>query len=195
MSSMDETSENLRKRREPKKITEKYLKNSALYYLQRYASSSANLKSVLMRRVRRSSSHHGTSVEEGAELLDGVVAWMEELGLLNDAAFAEAQAASLHRRGTSRRAIRMKLFQKGLGEEDIDAALSVLEVEFENVEFAAAGVFARKRRLGPYRDEDARKDLYEKDLAALARAGFSYDIAKQVVETETREELEAERTL
>ena len=187
---MDETSEKPRKQRAPKKITEKYLKNSALYYLQRYASSSANLKSVLMRRVRRSSSHHGTSVEEGAELLDGVVARLEELGLLNDAAFAEAQATSLHRRGNSRRAIRMKLFQKGFGEEDIDAAIGALEGEFENVEIAAAAVSARKRRLGPYRDEEARKEFYEKDLAALARAGFSYDIAKQVVETESIEELE-----
>ena len=61
---------------------------------------------------------------------------------------------------------------------------------FENVEFAAAAVLARKRRLGPYRDEEARKEFYEKDLAALARAGFSYDIAKQVVETETTDELE-----
>lgn len=192
---MDETSETPRKLQAPKKITEKYLKNSALYYLQRYATSSANLKSVLMRRIKRSSSHHDTSVDEGAALLDGVVTRLEELGLLNDGAFAEAQAVSLHRRGTSRRAIRMKLFQKGLGGDDIDAALTALGDEFENAEFTAAAALARKRRLGPYREKDARKELYEKDLAALARAGFSYDIAKQVVETETIEELEAERIL
>jgi regulatory protein len=195
MADMEDTPEKSYKKRVPKKITERSLKNVALYYLQRYASSSANLKSVLMRRVHRSSAHHGSSVDEGEILVDGVIARLQELGLLNDAAFAEAQAISLHRRGNSRRAIKMKLFQKGLGGNDIDAALHALEEEFENAEFIAAAALARRRRLGPYRDNEVRKELYEKDLTALARAGFSYDIAKQVVETETIEELEADRIL
>jgi len=89
----------------------------------------------------------------------------------------------------------MKLFQKGLGGDDIDSAIRALEDEFEDAEFIAAAALARRRRLGPYRNDEVRKELYEKDLAALARAGFSYDIAKQVVETETVDELEAGRIL
>jgi regulatory protein len=192
---MEDTPKKSRKKRAPKKITERSLKNVALYYLQRYASSSANLKSVLMRRVYRSSAHHGSSMDEGEALVDGVVIRLQELGLLNDAAFAEAQAISLHRRGNSQRAIKMKLFQKGLGGDDIGTAIHALEEEFEDAEFIAAAALVRRRRLGPYRDDEVRKELYEKDLTALARAGFSYDIAKQVVETETIEELEADRTL
>jgi hypothetical protein len=34
--------------------------------------------------------------------------------------------------------------------------------------------------------------LREKDLTALARAGFNYDIAQKVIEAETTEELEDE---
>ncbi len=193
MADIKDTFKKTRKQRLPKKTTERSLKNVALYYLQRYASSSANLKSVLMRRVHRSSAHHGSSMEEGELLVDGVVARLQELGLLNDAAFAEAQAISMHRRGNSRRAIKMKLFKKGLGSGDIDAALRSLEEEFEDSEFIAAAALARRRRLGPYRDGGVRKELYEKDLATIARAGFSYNIAKQVVETPTIEELEADR--
>jgi regulatory protein len=193
MADMEEKSDKSGKQRVPKRNTKRSLKNVALYYLQRYASSSANLKSVLMRRVHRSCAHHGSSVDVGESLVDGVINRLQELGLLNDAAFAEAQAISMHRRGNSRRAIKMKLFQKGLGGGDIDAALSSLEEEFEDFEFIAAAALARRRRLGPYRDDQVRKELYKKDLATISRAGFSYDIAKKVIDTETIEELEADR--
>ena len=182
-------------KRAPRKITAQSLKNIALYYLQRYASSSLNLKSVLMRRVYRSSAHHGSSVDEGKALVDEVVSRLQDLELLNDREFAGAQAISMHRRGNSQRAIKIKLYQKGLGKDDIDAAVRALEEEFEDIEFIAAATLARRRKLGPYRDGKLRKELYEKDLAALARAGFSYYIAKQVIETETIQELEAERAL
>ena len=182
-------------KRAPKKNTMLSLKNIALYYLQRYASSSSNLKSVLMRRVYRSSAHHGSSVDEGKALVDELVSQLQDLELLNDRTFAEAQAISMHRRGNSLRAIKMKLYQKGLCKDDIEAAVRALKKEFEDVEFIAAAALARRRRLGPYRDGNLRKELYEKDLASLARAGFSYDIAKQVIETETIQELEAERAL
>src|SRR3546814_7265925 len=39
-------------------------------------------------------------------------------------------------------------------------------------ELAAAIAYARRRRLGPFRTPDARADRRDKDLAALARAGF-----------------------
>ena len=57
---------------------------------------------------------------------------------------------------------------------------------------AAAFKLARKRRLGPFRepDSDARAERREKDLATLARAGFSFDVAQQVIDAPSVEELE-----
>jgi regulatory protein len=49
---------------------------------------------------------------------------------------------------------------------------------------------ARRRRLGPYRPEADREARREKDLAALARAGFGYDIARTVIEASDIEALE-----
>ena len=49
---------------------------------------------------------------------------------------------------------------------------------------AAARRTARRRRLGPWRGEDQRAARREKDLAALARAGFSYSVAKTVIDGE-----------
>ena len=44
--------------------------------------------------------------------------------------------------------------------------------------------------MGPFRPAEARKESREKDLAALARAGFSYDTALDVIDAESVEELE-----
>ena len=66
------------------------------------------------------------------------------------------------------------------------------EVEVENLDLAAAFKLARKRRLGPFREPDSevRAERREKDLATLARAGFSYDVAQQVIDAPSVEELE-----
>ena len=56
----------------PKKITPEYLKNSSLYYLSRFSTSSANLKRVMMRKVERSANYHGTDPEDGQVLIEHV---------------------------------------------------------------------------------------------------------------------------
>ena len=54
--------------RGPRRITPSYLENAALFYLERYATSVAHFRRVLMNKVRRSARFHGTDVEEGAKL-------------------------------------------------------------------------------------------------------------------------------
>jgi len=181
-----------RKKKVPRKATPKSLENAALYYLQRFSSSSENLRRVLMRRVQRSAYHHDTDPEEGAEIIAALIKRYKEVGLLDDAQFAKARAVSLNRRGSSARAIRAKLAEKGVAAELISTTLENLTDEDENPELTAAVTFARKRRIGPFREADSRTELREKDLAALARAGFNYDMAQKIIEAETIEELEDE---
>ena len=145
-----------------------------------------------MRRVERSARAHGTDRDEGAAAIDEIVARFVRSGLVDDRAYAEARAGTLHRRGGSARKIRGTLMQKGVGEHDIEAALETLRDEAADPEFAAAVNLARRRRLGPFRAEDKREERREKDLAALARAGFGYDIARRVIEAASIDELEAE---
>jgi len=181
-----------RKRRGPKKVTAKSLNNVALHYLERFATSAENLRRVLLRRVERSAYAHGTDREEGAEQVAEIIARFRESGLLDDRAYAETQARNLFQRGGSARAIRAKLRQKGLADADIGHGLDALKIEAPNPELTAAMALARRRRLGPYRTPDARAEKRERDLAALARAGFSYGMARRVIEAETAAELEAE---
>jgi regulatory protein len=57
--------------------------------------------------------------------------------------------------------------------------------------WAAVCAFVRRRRLGPCRpDPTQRAAERERDLAKLARAGYSYDIARKVLDLAGPEELD-----
>ena len=181
-----------RKPKGPKKATPDYLEKAALHYLERYASSRANLKRVLMGKVERSARFHGTDREDGAQAVEALLDRLADAGYLDDAAYARGRAIGLHRAGHSTTAIRMKLRQKGVDDDTTAQALETLTEEAEAPELAAALRYARKRRLGPYRTPATRKANAERDMAALARKGFSLDLARQVVLTDDLETLEEE---
>lgn len=171
-----------RQRPQPKPITPERLHAGALFYLERFASSSANLRRVLMRRVNRSALLHGTDRAEGAAWVEALIARFIETGLLNDAAYAGAKVASLHRRGTSKRLIAAKLATKGV---DRDLAQALLNDDLTETrpggDLAAAAALARRRRMGPYRQPDLQTHFHDKDLAAFARHGFSRRVAERIL--------------
>jgi regulatory protein len=190
----DDQKKPARRRRSPRKATASYLENSAAHYLGRFATSSAHLRQLMMQKVQRSVSHHGTDADEGEKFVDAIIAKFERLGFLNDASYAEMRARGLHAKGTPVRGIRYKLKQKGLSEDHIDAALSALaeEAEVRDLDLSAAIRLARRRRLGPYLsdDKDVRDGRRDKDMSVMARAGFSYDVVCQVLDADSVEELE-----
>lgn len=190
---MTETSR--RPRSGPKPATPERLEKSALAYLERYASSAAHLRRVLMRRVDRSARAHGTDRAEGAAHVDALIARYRSAGLLDDARFAEGRIVSLRRQGASARKIKAALKVKGVADAVIDGALGDHAARAGRAgaadDLAAALALARRRRLGPYRMAD-RAENRERDLAALGRAGFSYETARRVVAAADVDELEAE---
>ncbi len=190
--SQPSKSGNRKKRRLPKPATAERLEKAALAHIDRYATSAANLRLVLLRRVERSARLHGTDRAEATAWVDAIIAKLLERHLLDDAAYARSRANSLHRSGASRRKIAATLQRKGVARSEIADALGALDAEFEDSELTAAYNYARRRRLGPYRAPEVRDERRERDLAALARAGFGYDTARRVVEARSVEELEAE---
>ena len=188
---MPEKNDNPRARRKPRKITPDSLGRIALHYLERYATSSENLRRVLIRRVRRSAEAHDTDPDEQIPHVDALIIRYQQAGLLDDQAYARMRAESLHRRGTSGRMIRMKLAAKGVPSDAIDDALELLSELVANTDLSGACNYARRRRIGPWRLRD-RTDYRDRDLAALARQGFSYNIARKVIDAEDAGMLEAE---
>ena len=181
-----------RRRRGPREATAKYLRNAARYYLGRYATSSAHLRRLLLDKVARSARAHGTDPQAGAAAVDALIAEFLGAGLLDDARYAEDQALALFRRGASARATRGALLAKGVASELIEPALERLGGEAAEPELTAALAYARRRHLGPYRSPPARAAMREKDLAALGRRGFGYELARRVIETGDVSELEEE---
>lgn len=160
-----------------KKITAAYLERAAISYLDRYASSGANLRRVLLRKAHRRS---GMAPEaETLAAIDRVVEKAIRSGLVDDRFYAEAKLRSLLLGGSSARVARAKLAAKGLDRDVIGTVLA----EADPDEFAQARRYAERRRLGPYRPvpDPAR---HARDLASLARAGFSYRAAFAALEEE-----------
>ena len=176
-------------RRARRPITATALENAALHYLERFATSSANLRRVLLRKVARAAAEEGDAAE-GARLVDALIARYLESGLLDDRAYAAQAASSLARRGASRFAIGGKLAQKGVAAALVKEAVQGLD-EGGSSELAAACALVRRRRLGPYRPPARRAEWQRKDLATLARAGFGLDIARRVLAVPDVEALDA----
>ena len=182
-----------RREKLPRKVTLKSLENAALFYLQRYATSIENLRRVLMRRVDRSARAHGTDREEGSYFVDQILKRYCNAKLLDDAAYAAARAASMRQRGASGRAIRSNLLAKGVKSETINLVLNEQLKDSPATEFKAAFTYCRRRRLGPWRKVE-REERREKDIASLARQGYSVDVALRVIDAVSIEELEMEMT-
>jgi regulatory protein len=171
--------------RKIRKLSPAGLKDAALHYLGRYAASTARLRQVLTRRIRRSATAHDFDPQPLLHELEHVIAMMTRTGLLNDASFAEMKARSLNRRGGSRRQIAGKLAAAGVGQSTAADALAQLHDEVPDAEFAAAMAFAKRRRLGAYRNPaDLSPDRHRKDLMAMARAGFGFDMARRALSGE-----------
>ena len=179
-----------REKKPPRPLTEERLRRAALHYLERFTTSAGNLRTVLERRVRKSAMA-GLETPEANAWIERIVTNLVATGVIDDRAYAEMRAASLVRAGRSRARIKATLQQKRVEPAALAGALEQLQEDQPNADLVAAVNFARRRRLGPYAAGD-RAARRLKDMAALARAGFSSAIARRVVDAEDIEALTAQ---
>ena len=173
-------------------VTEAYLERAALHYLERYSASVAMLRATLLRRVQTRCRLRDEDPAPFAPIVEAVVARAVKVGLVDDARFTAARAATLRRRGTSARGLAAKLAAKGVPRELVEATLAneqETEEETGDAEAAAARAYAKRRRIGPWRRPEIRSAHRDRDLAALARAGFPYALARRVIEAEPEDAL------
>lgn len=181
-----------RPRRPPPRPTPERIRNHALFYLQRFAASQARLEAVLLRRAVKGARAHDLDPAEAAAMVRTVVADLARLGLVDDTRYAEGKARALAAAGRSPQRIAATLRGKGVAPELIAHALDHAAAEIAgDPALASAVVLARKRRLGPFGPGEGRAERRQRDLASLARAGFSYDIARRVIDAASAEEIEA----
>jgi regulatory protein len=118
------------------------------------------------------------------EVADEVLSRFEEVGLINDGAFADAWVESRHHgRGLARRALAQELRTKGVDSTLIDEAVSQLDSEQE--EATARELVDRKLRSTQGLDREKR---LRRLAGMLARKGYSQGMALRVVRQALEEE-------
>ncbi|MEU0948977.1 recombination regulator RecX [Streptomyces canus] len=118
------------------------------------------------------------------DVAEEVLSRFEEVGLINDSAFADAWVESRHHgRGLARRALAQELRTKGVDSTLIDEAVSQLDSEQE--EERARELVDRKLRATRGLDRDKR---LRRLAGMLARKGYSEGMALRVVRQALEEE-------
>ncbi|MFJ3641115.1 recombination regulator RecX [Streptomyces sp. NPDC090108] len=118
------------------------------------------------------------------EVAEEVLSRFEEVGLIDDSAFADAWVESRHHgRGLARRALARELRTKGVESTVIDEAVAQLDSEQE--EETARDLVARKLRATRGLDRDKR---IRRLAGMLARKGYPEGMALRVVRRALEEE-------
>lgn len=164
------------KKKVPKKISESYLTNSGQFYLERFPASTEQFKRVMTRKIRKSCTVHPEQAFDAClVMLEAVVVKFTNLGFLNDEGYSGGLARSLKNRGWPRGRIIMRLREKGISSELIEAAVSE---PLPDEDFHNALVWIRRKKLGAYATKERS---FEKSLASLGRAGFDYHSASRAL--------------
>jgi regulatory protein len=155
---------------------------AAVSYLSRYSATRATLSRALNRIVDRWLRTHGgpdapAIAAVAKRAVPDVVARLAAAGALDDAAFAQSRARKLARTGHSRTAAAAHLAARGVPAELVKTALPA----DEEGELAAAVTFMRRRRFGPFRAAPADEEARQKELGAMARAGFGGAVARRAL--------------
>jgi regulatory protein len=169
-------------------VTREQLERAALAYLNRFDSSASNLRRVLLGVVRRAGARGELDLQAARALIEELLQRYRGSGLIDDRRYAENIAGGLRRRGASARAVQHKLLARGLDARIVEHAISTADRDRDDAELEAARALVRRRRLGPHRPPDERAARYARDLGALARAGFAFDVARRALELDADDE-------
>ena len=156
------------------------VRNFAYSYLEKYSPSKQQLKTYLFKRIVKKKQRI-SSKKEIFDLIDLVIATLEDQNLLSDKYYSDAKSKAFLRRGYSLNKIRYNLIKKGIDEKHVKASISKIKEGESDPDFFSAIKICKRRRIGPSREEGNRALFFKKDIAILARSGFSYELSKKIL--------------
>ena len=161
-----------------KEVSAKRLRNKAVHYLGQYASTERKLEQILVNFVKKK--WPKISIDDAINHIEETVKWCREYGFVNDAEYAIMKIRSGRAKGYSTKQIKKRLVLAGLTEKVISCAFNETENSIQ-AEFEAALKMAKKKRIGPYAKSPIMDHENQiRQMARLARAGFSYEVCKNV---------------
>jgi regulatory protein len=163
--------------REPRPIDAAQLQDMALGYAARYATTAAKLRRYLQRKL-------GERVWTPSDPpdIDALVTRITKLGYVNDRSYAASKQRDLTARGFGAGRVRGALAAAGVARDDVAAVLTPEDGMIADP-YAPAIAFARRRRFGPFARDGADGDPVRRnrELAAMARAGHDFAVARRVL--------------
>ena len=155
-------------------MDEKKLLKYAVDYLSKYDSSKKNLLNVIKRKIFRLQI---TSFEKKKllNISENILLKLEKNNLINDKKYCLSKISLLSRSGRSKSFIFNYLIKKGMNKSEIQINLEEFEENNDDWELVSAKLFVKKKKL------IESNENYEKKLAKMARAGFSYEICKKIL--------------
>ncbi|NQX93346.1 MAG: RecX family transcriptional regulator [Erythrobacter sp.] len=181
----DAGSPSARKRKRSAPLDETSLRDLALAYVARFATTAAKLEGYLARKIRE----RGVAEDDDGRVSDldvtGLVTRLIELGYIDDDAYARSRSRDLTQRGYGKRRVEQALWAAGVEEQTrADNAPG------EAASRRAAMLLARKRGFGPFSrvsgddhdDLEADRKRREKQVAAMLRAGHLYEHVQFILE-------------
>ena len=162
------------------------LKDLAYSYLEKYSPSKQQLKVYLLKKFL-TKFNSTQSKKDISNLIDTILNNLESNKLINDEMYSDSKARMMLRRGYSVNKINQSLKNKGIKYEYIKKSLDKIKSNNIEPDFVSALKLCKRRRVGPMRPAANRELFYKKDMGILARAGFSYDMSKRILELEQGE--------
>lgn len=169
--------------RKPKKarpLDEASLRDLALSYVARFATTGSKLEGYLVRKLRERGIAQDADGRVQTPDVGALVAQLVELGYVDDEAYARSKTRDLTARGYGARRVEQALWAAGVDENTREETASS---EADNRR--AAILLAKKRRFGPFAvpppvepfTDDAQDGhkRRQKQVAAMLRAGHSFD--------------------
>ena len=155
-------------------MDEQKLLKYAVDYLSKYDSSKNNLASVLKRKILRL---NVTKFEKKKliDIIERIILKLEKNKFIDDDRYSSTKILSLSNSGRSKNFIFNYLIKKGVSKSQIQSNLNLMKQDNDNWELESAKIFVKKKKLLE------KNESYEKKLAKMARAGFSYDICKKIL--------------
>ena len=158
-------------RRAPAPLDEERLRELALRYVGKYATTRSKLRTYLSRKLRERGWNGACEAD-----IEKLAKRFAELGYIDDAAYAMTKSRALSAGGYGKRRLTDKLRVDGIALED--RAPAVAHAEAQAVE--AALRFAERRRLGPFAHAAADPAQLQKWIAAMVRAGHGFGLARAI---------------
>lgn len=179
--------------RKTRPLDETSLRDLALSYVARFSTTGAKLEAYLARKLRERGVAEDVDGRANDLNVPALVARLVELGYVDDELYARSKSRDLTQRGYGARRVEEALWAAGVDEE-VRSDNAPSEAESRR----AVQSLAKKRRFGPYGlarfeglDREQTRKLREKQVAAMLRAGHSFEHVRFIMDASGEADIDA----